>query len=114
PPSPPSPPSGPPWGTYFSRRKLRLPWPPSPASTRRLASSTNFIAFSIRYRRCAKSPRRVRLIIPDTKKPRARRGSLPFDCDERESLPGRLDRDELAIARALDGKIDYAVGAGIQ
>src|SRR5438132_3686671 len=33
PPWPPSPPSGPPRGTYFSRRKLTQPRPPSPART---------------------------------------------------------------------------------
>ena len=43
PPSPPSPPSGPPFGMYFSRRKLTQPLPPSPASTRIWTSSTNFI-----------------------------------------------------------------------
>src|SRR5580658_2454791 len=43
PPSPPSPPSGPPKGMARSRRKLTQPLPPSPASTRMLASSTNFI-----------------------------------------------------------------------
>ena len=31
PPSPPSPPSGPPFGMYFSRRKLTQPLPPRPA-----------------------------------------------------------------------------------
>src|SRR5580692_1328885 len=41
PPSPPSPPDGPPRGTYFSRRKARQPFPPSPAFTRIVASSMN-------------------------------------------------------------------------
>src|SRR5437763_1302220 len=41
PPSPPSPPSGPPLGTYFSRRKLRHPPPPSPPFTNRVTRSTN-------------------------------------------------------------------------
>ena len=31
PPRPPSPPSGPPFGTYFSVRKVAAPFPPSPA-----------------------------------------------------------------------------------
>src|SRR5690606_18378931 len=43
PPSPPSPPSGPPSGMNFSRRKPTQPFPPSPASTRMVASSKNFI-----------------------------------------------------------------------
>ena len=43
PPSPPSPPSGPPLGMYFSRLKLRQPFPPAPASTVIAASSTNFM-----------------------------------------------------------------------
>ena len=34
PPLPPSPPLGPPRGTYFSRRKLMQPHPPSPAFTK--------------------------------------------------------------------------------
>src|SRR4051812_38489593 len=41
PPSPPSPPSGPPLGTYFSRRKLLIPRPPSPAFTKNSTRSTN-------------------------------------------------------------------------
>ena len=41
PPAPPSPPSGPPRGTYFSRRKLRTPGPPSPAATSICTRSTN-------------------------------------------------------------------------
>src|SRR5262249_13372462 len=41
PPRPPSPPLGPPRGTYFSRRKLRQPLPPSPALTLIVARSTN-------------------------------------------------------------------------
>src|SRR5437867_5175106 len=41
PPSPPSPPSGPPLGTYFSRRKLQQPLPPSPPLTKTVTRSTN-------------------------------------------------------------------------
>src|SRR5437016_12677881 len=41
PPRPPLPPSGPPRGTYFSRRKLNAPAPPSPALTKILARSIN-------------------------------------------------------------------------
>src|SRR5205823_12514497 len=41
PPRPPLPPSGPPRGTYFSRRKLTAPAPPSPALTKILARSIN-------------------------------------------------------------------------
>src|SRR3954470_9681798 len=40
-PLPPSPPSGPPLGTYFSRRNETHPFPPSPAFTWIVASSTN-------------------------------------------------------------------------
>jgi hypothetical protein len=43
PPGPPLPPFGPPRGTYFSRRKLTQPRPPSPAKTRILVSSINFM-----------------------------------------------------------------------
>src|SRR5512144_2056694 len=43
PPFPPLPPLGPPRGTNFSRRKLTQPRPPSPAMTRILTSSMNFM-----------------------------------------------------------------------
>src|SRR5579859_3305541 len=43
PPSPPSPPSGPPRGTYFSRRKLHRPRPPSPPLTKISTRSTNMV-----------------------------------------------------------------------
>src|SRR4051812_5511193 len=46
PPSPPSPPSGPPLGTYFSRRKLLIPRPPSPAFTKISTRSTNTLHLS--------------------------------------------------------------------
>src|SRR5659263_40932 len=39
PPLPPSPPSGPPFSTYFSRRKLIAPFPPCPEVTRIMTSS---------------------------------------------------------------------------
>src|SRR5204862_7485673 len=41
PPWPPSPPSGPPLGTYFSRRKLTQPRPPSPPLTKMVTRSMN-------------------------------------------------------------------------
>src|SRR5687767_15996446 len=41
PPRPPSPPLGPPHGSYFSRRKLIQPRPPSPAVSFTVHSSTN-------------------------------------------------------------------------
>src|SRR4030088_2798912 len=41
PPRPPLPPSGPPRGTYFSRRKLKAPAPPSPPLTKILTRSVN-------------------------------------------------------------------------
>src|SRR5687768_6366105 len=41
PPRPPSPPFGPPHGSYFSRRKLMQPRPPSPAVSFTVHSSTN-------------------------------------------------------------------------
>src|SRR5271165_5382455 len=48
PPFPPSPPDGPPRGTYFSRRNATHPFPPSPAFTHILASSTNTVLDSLR------------------------------------------------------------------
>src|SRR5690349_7840205 len=51
PPPPPFPPLGPPRGTNFSRRKLTQPRPPSPAITRILTSSMNFMRnYSVRDR----------------------------------------------------------------
>src|SRR5699024_7473717 len=44
PPFPPSPPAGPPLGTYFSRRKAAIPFPPSPALTYILTLSTNIVS----------------------------------------------------------------------
>src|SRR5206468_6929173 len=46
PPSPPSPPSGPPLGTYFSRRKLQQPRPPSPPLTKMVTRSINIMRSS--------------------------------------------------------------------
>ena len=46
PPFPPSPPSGPPFGTYFSRRKLTCPSPPFPDFIIILALSANISFFS--------------------------------------------------------------------
>src|SRR6056297_2070468 len=43
PPRPPLPPLGPPNSTYFSRRKLRQPLPPSPDFRKTRASSRNFM-----------------------------------------------------------------------
>src|SRR5574337_1156949 len=48
PPFPPSPPLGPPRGTYFSRRKLTQPRPPSPARTTTRAVSTNISDVGLR------------------------------------------------------------------
>src|SRR5690349_1535903 len=50
PPLPPLPPLGPPRGTNFSRRKLTQPRPPSPAMTRILTSSMNFMRKTIQWR----------------------------------------------------------------
>src|SRR5262249_54451072 len=44
PPRPPPPPSGPPFGTYFSRRKETAPSPPFPAINRNVSSSRNRMA----------------------------------------------------------------------
>ena len=43
PPLPPSPPSGPPFGTYFSRRNVAAPRPPSPPFTKSSTRSTNMV-----------------------------------------------------------------------
>src|SRR5699024_5890892 len=99
PPSPPSPPSGPPRGTYFSRRKLRQPLPPSPASTLILASSTNFMVQSSGASCGAqKTPRKAGFV---------RR------CQS-SSLLGRDHRDEAALLRPLAGERDAAIGACVQ
>jgi hypothetical protein len=51
PPLPPSPPFGPPQGSYFSRRKLMQPRPPSPAAALMTHSSMNIGAGSCRIHR---------------------------------------------------------------
>src|SRR5512135_1357742 len=56
PPLPPSPPAGPPRGMYFSRRHATAPLPPSPAFTRILTSSTNFIGAPTQERRGPPGP----------------------------------------------------------
>jgi hypothetical protein len=60
PPWPPSPPLGPPLGTYFSRRNATQPFPPGPAFTWILASSTNTSFYprdSIRAKNTKATPR---------------------------------------------------------
>src|SRR5262249_39927735 len=63
PPLPPSPPLGPPRGTYFSRRKLHIPRPPSPPDTNTVTRSTNMVLIladpSRRCPTCLVSPQRV-------------------------------------------------------
>ena len=54
-PLPPSPPFGPPCGTYFSRRKLLIPLPPSPAFTNIRARSINIFLSSSPIDRAAEA-----------------------------------------------------------
>src|ERR1700722_1918374 len=64
PPRPPSPPSGPPKGTNFSRRKLTQPRPPLPAWTLSLASSTNFMRWTLKRPRGRRNKKGGRLPYP--------------------------------------------------
>src|SRR5690554_4970840 len=99
PPWPPSPPSGPPLGTYFSRRKLRQPLPPLPASTMIEASSTNCICHSPDgiYRHDTRRPCHGGAFL--------RQGS---------GVSGRDDADELAVLRTLGLELDHTVVQGEQ
>src|SRR5262249_30629952 len=101
PPSPPSPPFGPPRGTYFSRRKLMQPSPPSPASTRTRTSSTNFMIAAMVAQGAARPQRRSRAEPGGTGSRRARRSGLRFR--------GGLDPHPRAVpapALVLDGAVD--------
>src|SRR5262249_43641283 len=82
PPFSPLPPLGPPRGTNFSRRKLTQPRPPSPAMTRILTSSINFISHQ----------RAHHYVSPAKKKPR--KGLSRFEL--RRAL-GRRDVNALAF-----------------
>src|SRR3954470_21947039 len=63
PPSPPSPPSGPPLGTYFSRRKLLQPLPPSPPLTKIVTRSRNMARYAL-TRTLARPQRPGHFILP--------------------------------------------------
>src|SRR5882757_10126640 len=103
PPSPPSPPSGPPNGMARSRRKLTQPLPPSPASTRMVASSTNFIDQSCTgHNSGQRAPHRknkgpvVRGLYPQT------------------LTSGRRDDvDEGTALRTTDAELDLAIDLGV-
>src|SRR5579885_147681 len=102
PPSPPSPPSGPPKGMCFSRRKLTQPSPPSPASTRMMASSTNFMTYPSARRGWADS---VRNGLPQ-KSPGRRGFCGPF----------RLARDDVhegAVLRPAGAKDHATLRLGV-
>src|SRR6056297_566787 len=105
PPWPPSPPSGPPRGMYFSRRKLRQPWPPLPACTRMVASSTNFMGISAKRQ---KNPAAAGF-SQETGVPRSgTRARL------RLRRSGVDDAHVLAALRSLLLEQDLAVGLGEQ
>src|SRR5712692_10405244 len=96
PPSPPSPPSGPPLGTYFSRRKLTHPLPPSPPFTSMVARS-----MSMAYRLPPfGGPGNIRGHADTRKSPsivRWPRGVSFEICSDR----GRTDADLPAVAPAV-------------
>src|SRR5690606_29487649 len=110
----------------FSRRKLTVPFPPRPASTRISASSTNFTAASgARPRGLSGSARRgARTRSPRRKKPRraglstprSPRGSVRQDADVHALLRTlRLERDP--AVRQREQRVvaaDPDVGAGVE
>ena len=61
---PPSPPSGPPFGTYFSRRKLSAPSPPRPATTWIRARSWNKTYSGGTIETVRRSPPKASLAMP--------------------------------------------------
>src|SRR5690606_21277461 len=69
PPRPPSPPSGPPRGTYFSRRKLLAPLPPSPALTKIFTWSRNTDGIPAFQRKKPCTPARGTGLVPDGRPP---------------------------------------------
>src|SRR5882757_3242539 len=103
PPSPPSPPSGPPKGMARSRRKLTQPLPPSPASTRMVASSTNFIDLSY-----TGHSREQRALHRKNKGPVVRGLYLLTLASGR-----RDDIDERAALRTTDAEFDLAIDLGV-
>src|SRR5438132_4316030 len=120
PPSPPSPPSGPPRGTYFSRRKLQQPRPPSPALTYRVTRSTNIGSGQWSVVSGQWSVVRVSIIISGTilwPLPRGLRFAPALYC---QALPSWIDGSELKVneglrgARSERGNQDHSddIGAG--
>src|SRR5437879_4347339 len=92
PPRPPSPPSGPPFGRYFSRRKLTQPSPPRPAFTKMsvLSTNTRFASLSRDLRKRATRAasndvitRFARRSRPALRASRLRKSGLPAGPDPR-------------------------------
>src|SRR5437764_1213364 len=101
PPCPPLPPFGPPRGTNFSRRKLMLPLPPSPALISMSTSSTNMgLEAGSWSRGGVESARQL-----DSTRPRGSAASGLFD-----------DREHVnhAAVRAVIGKLDESRHLGEQ
>lgn len=70
PPFPPSPPLGPPHGSYFSRRKLTHPRPPSPAAALTTHSSINITVHGAQSPPLAKGSLSQRAVDPSVHLPR--------------------------------------------
>src|SRR5690606_22668886 len=108
--------SGPPRGMYFSRRKLTVPLPPRPASTRMSASSTNFTDH--RPRTPDGSPRRKKPRRAGLSSSHTRRGSVRHDADVQALLRTlRLERDaavrereQRVVAADADGRAGGVTG----
>src|SRR5690606_9383897 len=106
PPSPPSPPLGPPFSMNFSRRKLIIPLPPSPAFTCIDTSSTNFIA-------CL-PPQRASLGFSWNPEYRNKKAPSQDRALPAASRSGRDDAHVAAIEGALHFELDHAIDLGEQ
>src|SRR5690554_2935554 len=115
PPSPPSPPSGPPLGMNFSRRKLRQPLPPLPASTVMVASSTNFIITSNfhssrdRKKILPQSGRGSRALAHDRLQTKKAPPGRSFSMRVSDHCSGRNDAHVFTVVRTLGLELDHAV-----
>src|SRR5262249_17686877 len=82
------PPSGPPRGTYFSRRKLQQPAPPSPPLTKMVTRSTNMAS------RTTTSSRRFPSAALPSYSPRLAGGNGGTPRQAGGSMTRRAPRDE--------------------
>ncbi len=101
PPRPPSPPSGPPFGTNFSRRKLRPPSPPRPALTRMWARSWNMRIRAAPLAPCGRAGLRHRATKARSSAREPSTEMKRFSPERRNSTtPSRMREDRVVAAEA--------------